>query len=64
MIKQTRFKVILFGLVLGLVEGVLRSFLPAFPVIEVLGFQTAIVGGYFAAKTANNIKRLNAEEDK
>jgi hypothetical protein len=63
MITQTRFKLVLIGLSLGLTEGVLRAFLPQFPAIEVFGFQGAIIGGYFAVKTTNNIKRLNCEAE-
>jgi hypothetical protein len=62
-VQQTRFKLVLLGLSLGLIEGVLRVILKEFPVIEVFGFQSAVIGGYFAVKTTNNIKRLRAETE-
>lgn len=62
-IEQTRFKLVLIGLALGLAEGLLRAFLKEFPVIELYGFQGAVIGGYFAVKTTNNVKRINAEAE-
>jgi len=62
MITQTRFKLVLLGLSLGLTEGILRVILKEFPVIEVFGFQSAIIGGYFAVKTTSNVKRLKYAE--
>lgn len=44
-IEQTRFKLVIIGLALGLFEGLLRSFLKEFPIIEVCGFQGAVIGG-------------------
>jgi predicted ABC-type sugar transport system permease subunit len=63
MIQQTRFKTVLLGLALGLIEGILRAALKDFPVIEVYGFQSAVIGGYFAVKTTSNIKRMKCEEE-
>jgi hypothetical protein len=60
-ITQTRFKVVLIGLSLGLIEGAAKAAFPAFPVVETFGFQAAIVGTYLAAKTYNNVKGVNEE---
>ena len=56
-ICQTRFKTVVLGLSLGLIEGLAKVAWPAFPVIEAFGFQSAIIGAYLAAKTTGNIKR-------
>jgi predicted ABC-type sugar transport system permease subunit len=61
-IEQTRFKLVIIGLSLGLLEGLLRAFLKDFPVVEAFGFQGAVIGGYFTAKTVNNVKRINSAE--
>lgn len=61
MIKQTRFKVVLVGLTLGLIEGIIKAAFPSFPVGETFGFQGAIVGAYLAARTVGNIKRMEKE---
>jgi predicted ABC-type sugar transport system permease subunit len=61
MIRQTRFKTVVLGISLGLVEGLLKCFLKDFPLVETFGFQGAIVGGYLYAKTDGNTKRLRAE---
>jgi predicted membrane protein len=60
-IRQTRFKTVVLGLGLGLVEGILKMIVKDFPVVEVFSFQGAIVGAYLAAKTTGNIKRDQAE---
>jgi hypothetical protein len=58
MIKQTRLKVVLAGLILGLIEGLAKVALSSFPVIEVLSFQSAIIGAYLAARTTSGIKAM------
>jgi predicted membrane protein len=60
MITNTRLTIVIFGLILGLIEGILRALLGAFPVIEVLGFQGTIIGAYLAVKTYNNTKEIRA----
>jgi len=63
MICQTRFKVAIVGLLIGLLEGLLTAIFPAFPVIATFSFQGTIITGYFTLKTVNNVKRekFNAE---
>jgi len=63
-IEQTRFKLVIIGLSLGLLEGLLRAFLKDFPVVEAFGFQGAVIGGYFTVKTVNNVRRIGAEGEK
>jgi len=60
-IKQTRFKTVIVGLSLGLIEGILKTIVKEFPIVETFGFQGAIIGGYLYAKTDGNTKRLRAE---
>ena len=64
MVKQTRFKVVLIGLALGLVEGILAAILKGFPTIEVFGFQGALVGYYFTVKTVSGVKYMKAETER
>jgi len=59
--KQTRFKVVLIGLALGLIEGVTKAAFPAFPIVETFGFQAAIIGAFITAKTLNNIRGVSEE---
>jgi ribose/xylose/arabinose/galactoside ABC-type transport system permease subunit len=59
MITQTRFKAVLIGLALGLIEGVVKVAFPTFPIVETFGFQAAIVGAYLAARTASGIKNMS-----
>jgi hypothetical protein len=59
--KQTRFKVVLIGLALGLIEGIAKMCFPSFPVVETFGFQAAIVGAYLTVKTYNNVKGVSEE---
>ena len=61
MIRQTRFKTVIIGLALGLVEGIIKMAFPTFPVVETFGFQAAIVGAYLTVKTYNNIKGVSEE---
>jgi predicted ABC-type sugar transport system permease subunit len=62
MIKQTRFKAVLIGLALGLIEGLARLVFPSFPLIETFGFQGAIIGAYLTARTVSGVKSMNMEE--
>jgi len=57
---HTRISIVILGLLLGLIEGILRTFLKEFPVLEILGFQGTIIGAYLAAKTYNNAKEIRA----
>ena len=59
--KQTRFKVVLIGLALGLIEGVTKAAFPAFPIMEMFGFQAAIIGAYLTARTLSNIHGVGEE---
>jgi len=60
-VRQTRLKVAITGLALGLIEGLAKVIFPSFPVVETFGFQGAIIGAYLTAKTVNNIKGVNVE---
>lgn len=60
-ITQTRLKVTLLGLALGLVEGVAKTAFPAFPIVEVFGFQAAIAGAFITFKTLNNIRGVSED---
>lgn len=62
MVKQTRFKAVLIGLALGLIEGLARLVFPSFPLVETFGFQGAIIGAYLAARTVSGVKSMNMEE--
>jgi hypothetical protein len=64
MVTQTRFKVVLIGLALGLIEGALAVVLKGFPTIEVFGFQGALIGYYFTVKTVSGVKYMQAGTDK
>jgi hypothetical protein len=55
-IKQTRFKLSVACIALGLAEALLKVFLTAFPIVELYGFQLAIAGYFLTVKTINNIK--------
>ncbi len=59
MVTQTRFKMGVIALALGLIEGLLKSFLKEFPTIEVLGFQGAVLGYFFTVKTISDIKEVS-----
>jgi len=61
MITHTRFKVVLIGLMLGVIEGAAKVIFPAFPIVETFGFQGAIIGAYLTAKTLNNIRYVSEE---
>jgi len=63
MISQTRFKVTIFGLILGLIEALCKTFFPAFPAIETFSFQSAIIGAYLTIKTVNNVKRIGEKNE-
>jgi len=60
-VKQTRFKVVLIGLTLGLIEGMVKVAFPTFPIVETYGFQGAVVGAYLAARTVSGIKSMEKE---
>jgi ribose/xylose/arabinose/galactoside ABC-type transport system permease subunit len=59
MITQTRFKIVIVGLALGLIEGFISVAFPSFPIVETYGFQGAIVGAYLAARTVSGIKNMS-----
>jgi xanthosine utilization system XapX-like protein len=59
MITQTRFKIVMIGLALGLIEGFVKVLFPSFPTVETFGFQGAIVGAYLAARTASGMKSMS-----
>jgi ribose/xylose/arabinose/galactoside ABC-type transport system permease subunit len=59
--KQTRLRVVLIGLALGLIEGVAKVVFPAFPIVETFGFQAAIIGAYLTARTLSNIRGVSEE---
>jgi len=61
MVKQTRFKTVIIGLALGLVEGIAKVVFPAFPIVETFGFQAAIVGAYLTVRTFSNVKGMEKE---
>jgi len=58
---KTRLKMTLLMISLALVEGVIKQFLPGFPLIEVFSLQVTVYGGYVAAKTVNNVNYENNE---
>lgn len=62
MITQTRLKIVLIGLSLGLIEGMGKVAFPTFPIVETFGFQAAIVGAYLAARTTSGIKNMGMEK--
>lgn len=62
MITQTRFKTVIVGLGLGLIEGLAKVCMPSFPIVETYGFQGAIVGAYLAARTVSGVKKITSEE--
>jgi len=53
---QTRLKLVLIGVALALGQGLLKVFLPAFPLTEVFAAQALYVGGYLGVRTVNNVK--------
>jgi len=59
--KQTRLKIVIAGLALGMIEGIAKAAFPSFPVVETFGFQGAIIGAYLTVKTVNNIKDIGPE---
>lgn len=63
MITQTRFKAVLIGLALGLIEGLARVAFPSFPLVETFGFQGAIVGAYLTVRTVSGIKNMGMEKE-
>ncbi len=62
MIRQTRFKTVLIGLALALIEGLLKSFISSFPIVETFGIQGGIITAYLTIKTVNNVRRIKADE--
>jgi hypothetical protein len=52
---------VLISLALGLVEGIVKTAFPAFPLVEVVGFHTAIASVYLTVKTYNNVNGVSEE---
>jgi len=50
-IRQTKFKLTVLAVFLGLIEACLKVFWPNFPITELFSFQAAVIGGYLGAKT-------------
>lgn len=53
---QTRLKLVLFGCLLALMEGIAKVLLPTFPLTEILALQGTLIGGYLGVRTVNNVK--------
>jgi len=62
-IKQTRFKLTAGVVALFFIEGLCRAFFPGFPLTEVVAAQGLALGGFLGAKTTNNIKYKQFEEE-
>lgn len=58
-IKQTRFKLAMVGITLGLVEAFIKVLLQAFPLVELYGFQVAVIGYFFTVKTISDVKEAS-----
>ena len=56
MVKQTKFKLVVGLVVLALAEGLLKTFVQAFPLTTVLSFQSGVTGFYFGVRVVQNIK--------
>lgn len=55
-IGQTRFKLVVSLCIAFFIQGIIKVLLPQFPLVEVMGAQGAVAGGYLGFKTADNIK--------
>lgn len=61
MITQTRFRLVILGLFLGLIEGILKVLWKSFPLTDVLGFQGILTGAYLGARTVSGVKKIEAK---
>jgi len=60
--EKTRLYVSLLLSALALAEGLLKSFIPGFPLTEVLSFQAVAFGGSVTARTISNIDEAKYEK--
>jgi hypothetical protein len=61
-VVQTRFKLVIGLIGLGLIEGLLKTWLIGFPLTEVFAFQGMVAGGYLTVRTINNMKNNGVAE--
>lgn len=61
--KQTRLKIVGLGVALALLEGLLKVFVPVFPLTEVFAIQGMLIGAYLGARTVNNVKGYGDSND-
>jgi len=55
MIRQSRFKLILFGCGLIFIEAVIKTFIPAFPFLEAVSPEVALIIAYITGKSTQDI---------
>ncbi len=54
--KQTRLKLILFGCGLIFIEALIKTFIPAFPFLEAVSPEVALIVAYISGKTVQDVK--------
>jgi hypothetical protein len=59
--ESTRFKLAIGILAVYFVQGLIKAFLPEFPLIEVIAAEGAVVGYYFTVRTIQDVKQLDCE---
>ncbi len=54
--KQTRLKLILFGCGLIFIEALIKTFIPAFPFLEAVSPEVALIVAYISGKTVQDVQ--------
>ena len=59
--EKTRLKLALLVMGAIFIQAIIKTFLPAYPFAEAVGFMVGIYGGYAWAKTADNQTTLKVQ---
>ena len=62
--ESTRFKLAIGILAIYFVQGLIKAFLPGFPLIEVIAAEGAVVAFYFTVRTVQDVKEITSGNEK
>lgn len=60
MTEATRFKLAIGVLAMYFVQGIIKAFLPAFPLLEIIAAEGAVVAYYFTVRTVQDVKMISS----
>lgn len=58
--ESTRFKLAIGVLAMYFAQGIIKAFLPGFPLVEIIAAEGAVVAYYFTVRTIQDVQEIKS----